>query len=427
MWSFCLRPDVKLEPFGGEAEIQIERLGAQGEGVATIRGQSIYVPLTAPGDVVRIAYGGKHGRVLERIADGPGRATPPCPHFGTCGGCALQHLSAEAYRRFKEESLRETLAQAGFADPPLAPLTIVPARTRRRATFAFARAQDGVALGFYEARTRKVLDLSVCHLLSPNMEAVLPALRKCLSTLPDKTSGRLHLTLTDSGLDADLILDGPLSTKAQAALTQAAAPLDLARLTLSGALLRQSRVPMVSFDGLAVAPPPGAFLQPSRDGEGKLRDWVSAGVGKARKICDLFSGLGTFALPLGRRAQIHAVDSDSALLDPLLAAARATAGLKSVTVERRDLMRSPLPPEALAKFDAILFDPPRAGAKAQVAAIAKSGVPRVIAVSCNPASFGRDARLLVDSGYHLDWIRPLDQFLWSAHLELVALFRRGKG
>jgi 23S rRNA (uracil1939-C5)-methyltransferase len=175
---------------------------------------------------------------------------------------------------------------------------------------------------------------------------------------------------------------------------------------------------------MAVTLPPGAFLQPSIEGEKQLRAWVIEGAGGARKICDLFCGLGTFALPLARKAGVHAVDSDRAMLDPLLAAARGVAGLKPLTVEMRDLMRSPLPPEALAKFDAVIFDPPRAGAKAQAAGLARSGVRRIIAVSCNPASFARDARLLVESGYHLEWIRPLDQFLWSAHLELVALFTR---
>jgi 23S rRNA (uracil1939-C5)-methyltransferase len=428
MWNSSLRRnETTAEPFGGEAEALIEKLRAGGEGLAMIRGRSVYVPLTAPGDRVRIAYGGAHGRVLERLSDGPDRVAPPCPHFGPCGGCALQHIEAEAYRGFKEDLLRDALAREGFDGPPLASLTSIPAHTRRRATFAFRREGDGVALGFYGAHTRKLLDLAECRLLSPRMEAALPALRGWLAALPAGAEGRLHLTLTETGLDADLSLGAGLSAVAQAALAGAAAPLDLARLTLGGALLLQNRVPLIRFAGIALTPPPGAFLQPSAEGEAQLLAWVEEGVGKARRIADLFCGLGTFALPLARRAAVHAVDSDAALLAAMTAAHRAASGLKPLTAETRDLMRNPLPPAALAKFDAAVLDPPRAGARAQTLALAKSGIPRIIAVSCNPASFARDARVLVDAGYSLDWVRPLDQFLWSAHLELVALLTKPEG
>ena len=425
MWSSCLRQDAKpAEDFGGENEVVVERLGAQGEGVATIRGRNVFIPQTVPGDKIRIAYGGNHGRVLERLADGPDRVAPPCPHFGACGGCALQHLSMEAYRRFKEETLCTTLAQQGFADPPLAPAVFIPEHTRRRATFAFRRQEEGVALGFYGARSRRVLDLAECRLLRPELESALPPLRRWLAALPAGSEGRLHLTLTDSGLDADLSLGAPLDSHAQAGLAAEAAPLNFARLTLDGAALLLQRVPRLKLGDIAITPPPGAFLQPSREGESQLQAWVGEGVGKAKRVGDLFSGLGTFALPLARQAQIHAVDSDENLLESLKAGARAASGLKPVTVEARDLLRNPLPLPSLSKFDAIVIDPPRAGARAQIQLLAKSTVPRIVAVSCNPASFARDARLLVDGGYRLDWIRPLDQFLWSAHLELVALFTR---
>jgi 23S rRNA (uracil1939-C5)-methyltransferase len=377
-----LRPNTNAD--SGEAELLIERLGHQGDGIALIAGRAVHVPLTAPGDRVRIAYGGTRGHLLERLADGPDRVTPLCPHFGACGGCALQHISEVAYRAFKMESLRETLAQRGIA-VLLEPLTVIP------------------------AGTRAVLDLASCLVLRPEIMDALPALR---AMLPDG-AGRLHVTLTQTGLDVDL--------------TTAPRHMDfpgVVRLTVDGAPLAQYGKPLIHIDGVAVSPPPRAFLQPSAEGEAQLIAWVREGVGKAKHVLDLFCGLGTFALPLAKAASVHAVDSDDALLAALSEAARHAAGLKPVTTEARDLLRSPLPAALLKRYDAVVFDPPRAGAKAQTQALAQSGVKRLIAVSCNAATFARDARMLCDAGYKIEWIRPLDQFLWSAHVELVALFTK---
>jgi 23S rRNA (uracil1939-C5)-methyltransferase len=397
-----LRPNTKAE--SGETEVLIERLGHQGDGIALIAGRAVHVPLTAPGDRVRIAYGGTQGHVLERLSDGADRVVPPCPHFGTCGGCALQHMSEAAYRAFKMESLRETLAQRGIS-VPLETLTVIPAATRRRATFAF---QNG-ALGFYRAGTRAVLDLARCLVLRPEIMDALSALR---AMLPDG-AGRLHVTLTQTGLDVDLTAP-PRRTELPG----------LVRLTVDGAPFAQHGKPLILIDGIAVNPPPRAFLQPSAEGEAQLIAWVREGVGNAKLVLDLFSGLGTFALPLAKAASVHAVDSDDALLAALSDAARHASGLKPVTIEARDLLKSPLPPAVLKRYDAVVFDPPRAGAKAQTQALAQSGVKRLVAVSCNAATFARDARMLCDQGYKIEWIRPLDQFVWSAHIELVALFTK---
>ena len=417
---------VKAEAAGGEAEAVIARLAHQGDGIAMVDGRVVHVPLTAPGDRVRIAYGGTHGHVLERLADGPDRVAPPCPHFGACGGCALQHIAPEAERRFKQESLGDTLAQRGFTDPPLAELVVIPARTRRRASLSFRITGGKAELGFYRAGTRAVLDLETCLVLRPEIMAALPGLKPALAgCLPEGCTGRLHVTLSETGLDVDLSPSEALAPAQITVLPRAFGMLDLARLTLDGAALAQQRKPLIRIDGVAVTPPPRAFLQPSAEGEAALINWVRDGVGPARRVLDLFSGLGTFALPLAKAAQVHAVDSDDALLAALGEAVRHAKGLKPVTTEARDLLRSPLPAKLLAPYDAVVFDPPRAGAKTQTEALAQSGVPRIVAVSCNAATFARDARLLCDSGYVIQWIRPLDQFRWSAHIELVALFTRG--
>jgi 23S rRNA (uracil1939-C5)-methyltransferase len=404
----------------------IERLAHQGDGLATIDGRGVHVPLAAPGDRVRIAYGGVQGRVLERILDGPDRVAPPCPHFGACGGCALQHIAPGAYRRFKAEILRDTLAQRGFADPPLADLVVMPQATRRRATLAFRIEAGRAALGFYRAGTRAIMDLETCLVLRPEIMAALPRLKQALAAHLPAGAGRLHVTLTEAGLDVDLALPEALPAARLAPLSGLAATLDLARLTLDGATLALRRRPVIAIDGVAVSPPPKAFLQPSIEGEAALIGWVREGMGPAKHVLDLFAGLGTFALPLARTAQIHAVDSDEDLLDALGDAARHASGRKPVTTEARDLLKSPIPARMLAGYDAVVFDPPRAGAKAQTEALAASTVPRIVAVSCNAATFARDARLLCEAGYILAWARPLDQFLWSAHIELVALFTRGK-
>jgi 23S rRNA (uracil1939-C5)-methyltransferase len=423
-WEPVLCP-ISRKNESGEAEIAIERLGHQGDGVAVIAGRAVHVPLTAPGDRVHIAYGGGRAHVLARVSDGPDRVAAPCPYFGVCGGCALQHVSEAAYRRFKHEALKETLAQRGFADPPLADLTVVPAATRRRATFAFRIVSGAAMLGFYRANTRAVLDIEACLLLRPEIAAALPGLRRLLSQyLPEGSSGRLHVTASESGLDVDLTAS-PLPPSL-ASLAGAAAALDLARLTLDGAALALRRKPVIHLGGVAVSLPPRAFLQPSAEGEAALVCAVKEGVGPAKRVLDLFCGLGTFALPLAKAAAVHAVDSDEALLAALGEAARHAPGLKPVTLEARDLMRSPIQAVQLGRYDAVVFDPPRAGAKLQAEALAQAQVPRIVAVSCNDATFARDARRLCEAGYRLNWIRPLDQFLWSAHIELVALFTRGK-
>lgn len=405
-----------------EAEGVVETLGHRGEGVLKVRGQTIYVPGTVPGDHVRVVHAGERGRLLALIAEGPARVTPPCPHFGACGGCTLQHVSVESYRRFKMEGIESALRARGIACA-VAPLASVPLRSRRRATFAFSRRGREVALGFHGLQSHDVANIVECLVLVPALAAALRPLRNWLvHCLAGDGAGTMHVTLCDNGLDIDLALTrGRLSAQGPFMVPEG---IVLARVTVAGEIAAQYAPPQISLDGIAMGPPPRAFLQPTRDGEAQLQAWVGEGVGTPRRVADLFCGLGTFALPLAKTATVHAVEMEASLLDALQAASRRTTGLKPVVAECRDLMRAPVPAKHLEDFDAVVFDPPRAGAAAQTSEIASSGVRRVVAVSCNPATFARDARILLDSGYELAWLRPLDQFLFTAHIELVGLFVR---
>lgn len=408
----------------------IETLGHRGEGALTLRGRTIYVPLTVPGDRVRITYAGERGTLLEILEPGPTRVPAPCPHFGACGGCQLQHVDEAAYTAFKTEGIKTALAQRGIVTD-IAPLARVPLGARRRATLGVSRTGKGIVLGFYEGQSHALSNIETCFVLAQPLAEMLGALHRWLDLiLPAHARGSAHLTLADNGVDIDLALEkGHWREDAESVARRALLPpgLGIVRLTIDGAVAAQLAPPHVSFEDMSVALPPRAFLQPTLSGEALLRQWVREGVGDARRVADLFCGLGTFALPLAKTAAVLAVDTEDTALAALSDAARRHTGLKPVTVEQRDLMRSPVPAAALKAFDAVVFDPPRAGAAMQAAEIAAAGVARIVAVSCNPATFARDAKTLIDQGYALDWLRPLDQFPYTAHIELVAQFSKAQG
>jgi 23S rRNA (uracil1939-C5)-methyltransferase len=408
-------------------KVTIERLGHDGDGVAQVDGAPVFVPFTVPGDRVRIARDGARGEVLERLADGPARAEPACAHFSVCGGCKLQHLSQEAYAAFKRAQVEGTLAQRGIKGAEIGPLVALAPGTRRRAALSFRRTQEGTVLGFHKARRHDLVDLKECPVLLPAIVARLSDLRGFLAeTFAPGAQGMLAVLNSEAGLDVALTLARAPedARRLRLSLAEGARKLDLARIALDGEVIVERRPPVLHVAGIPLAPPPGAFVQASADAERVLIQHVLEGVGAARKVADLFAGLGTFSLALAQRAAVHAVDGNEALLAALVKAARHSRGLKPLTVERRDLFRAPLDAEALSRFEAVVFDPPRAGARAQCERLAASTVARVIAVSCNPASFARDARILLDGGFGLDWVRPVDQFLWSAEIELVAQFSR---
>ncbi len=397
------------------APVTIERLGRDGDGL--VGGHAI--PFALPGEVWDVG-----AEPPVRLSDSPDRVVPPCPHFGVCGGCALQHASDGFVAAWKRETIVRALAARGLAAEVRATLTS-PAGSRRRAVLAGRRTRKGTLVGFHARRSEAVVDIAGCLVLRPEILAAGPTLAALVAAGASRSSSlRLTVTSGPSGLDIDVgggrPLDGPL--RAEAAAIAAAG--DLARLSWDGEPVAIARPPFQPMGTAHVVPPPTAFLQATAEAEAALIAAVDEATAGARRVADLFSGCGTFTLPLAARADVLAVEGDAAMTATLGAAARATPGLRRVVTATRDLFRRPLLAQELAGLDAVVIDPPRAGAEAQSRALAASAVPRIAAVSCDPATFARDAAILVAGGYRLDWVQPVDQFRWSGHVELVALFRR---
>lgn len=422
-----------------EAVLTIESVGVRGDGVADHAGERIFVPFTAPGDVARVRLGerrgeGRSGTVLALLHEGA-RTAPRCAHFGTCGGCALQHLSDEAYAEAKTAWLAAALRQRGVTAETMHPLLRLAPGTRRRARWAIHRSRSAAApveAGFHARASHRVVDMRECAVLQPALVALVAPLRELMKTLlPPGSAAAATATLADSGIDLLLDLIAPPQRATLEAMAAFAHAQDLARLAWrlgeeAPTPAAQRRPVRASFGGVAVDLPYDGFLQASLEADRAIAAPVLDGVGAAQRVADLFSGVGTFTFPLAARATVHAVEGDAAALASLRAAADRAALAGRVTAERRDLDAQPLLPDELARFDAVVFDPPRAGAAAQSRALAAARVPQIIAVSCNPASFARDARTLCDGGYRLAAVQPIDSFVWSPHLELVARFERGR-
>ena len=347
-----------------------------------------------------------------------------CGHFGVCGGCSLQTLPAAEYRAHKRDIAAKALARAGLADIEVKEPLLVPEKSRRRAVFKLGKEGDVVA-GFHAARSHAIVDMRECLVLTPDLLALTKLLRAGLAPiLTEGEKAELHVTETDAGLDLAFRWRRRLTPQLTADIARAFADPAVARIIFNGEILLERRTPNIAIDGIAVAPPPHAFLQPTRDGEAALQHHVLALTEGARHIADLFAGLGTFTLPLARRATVHAVEEESAALAALAEAARHAKGLKPVTTERRDLFKLPLTPLELNRFDAVVVDPPRTGAEAQARALALSTVRRIAYVSCDAGSFARDAAILVKAGFSAGPVQPIDQFLYANHIELVCGFGR---
>jgi len=406
-------------------ELTIRRLGAGGDGIAD---GPVFVAGALPGERVRaIAAGKDRTRAVEILAPSPDRVTPPCKWFGTCGGCSVQHLAEPAYAAWKVGLLTAALAARGLDVTP-APLLRVAHATRRRAEFGALRTPSGVAMGFHAEGSDALVDIDACLLLVPELAKLLPALRAFLGTyLRSDERADLHVTAADNGIDL-LVTGRNPDTRKRAEFANFAAANGIVRVAWrrergdTPEIVALHEAPRVTFAHVAVAFPPGAFLQASRAAELVLSAEVAASVGRAKRTVDLYAGLGTFTFPLTGR--VHAVEGDKAAIAALESAARGAFRAGRTTAEARDLERRPLLPEELADYDAAIFDPPREGAAEQAAHLARSDVPVVVAVSCNPATFARDARTLVDGGYTLTRVVPVDQFVWTGHLELVAVFAK---
>jgi 23S rRNA (uracil1939-C5)-methyltransferase len=410
--------------------LTIESLGAQGDGLAQHEGRKVFVPLTLPGETVTAELSGDRAKVIEITNPAPDRALPRCSHYGECGGCALQHAPEQQYLAFKHAHVTAALSFQKI-DTPVDPVIPVPPRTRRRAVFAAHRAGKAIHVGFHGRRSHTIIPIRDCAVITPGLQALLPKLER-LAAIAAPPKDALTITALDTATGFDIALTGvpkAFSADARVKLIQTAGELGLARISINGETAMERTPPTLRAGAAHLTPPPGGFLQACESSEAAMLSLVKEAVGEARRIADLFSGSGTFSLPLASTATIHAVESDEAALAALDRAARKTQtpkgeGLKPVTTEKRDLFRRPLTKEELKRFDAVVIDPPRAGAEDQSRQLAQSSVKRIAMVSCNAASFARDLRLLLDGGYKLKRITPIDQFLWSPHIEIVAHLQR---
>ena len=404
--------------------VTIDALGHRGDGIARGASGPLYVPFTLPGERVVIERTGERGRVIEILEPSPERVLPACRHFGSCGGCSLQMLPLDATRKLKRDFVIAALAQQGLEPEVVETIGVSPS-SRRRAALTALRTGSNVLLGYHERLSHRLVDIAECPVLAPPITRRLAALRDLLSPLlPPRKPVRVFVLSTAAGLDVALEGIRSPDPSRSAKLADAAKATGVARLSIDGEPILSLGEPAIDVSGVRIVPPAGAFVQASAEAEAAMVGLVTEYLHGAKRVADLFSGIGAFALALGANASVHALDSNEAALEALSLGVRRAKNLKPITIERRDLFTSSLSPQELEKYGGIVFDPPHAGAKAQATALAESLVPLVAAVSCNPATFARDARILVDGGYSLGRVIPIDQFVYSAETEVVGLFRR---
>jgi 23S rRNA (uracil1939-C5)-methyltransferase len=409
--------------------LKIARVAGQGDGVAETPGGPVFVPLTLPGEVVR-------GEVRDGRMDGgqiveasPDRITPVSPQYGDCGGCSLQHWASGPYLAWKRDQVISTLAREGI-ETDVEATVAVPPGTRRRLALHARRLEDGrVVLGFKARKSWRLVEVTECPVADSRLVAAFPALARVAAAFLDhpKSAPTLHVTWTLDGLDVDVTgveRRSGLSGDRRAQAIRAAAEAGLARLSLAGETLSMERQPHVTFGPATVPLPAGGFLQAVPQAEAAMVSRAVEAVRGAKKVADLFCGAGTFTFPLATVASVVAADASSAGIAALKAGIGTAKGLKPIVAEACDLFRRPLTPYDLKGCEAIVFDPPRAGAVEQTAQIAGTRAGVVVGVSCNPQTFARDARVLIDAGFRLETVTPIDQFLWSSHVELIGVFRR---
>ena len=407
--------------------VTIERLGQRGEGVASIDGRPAYVPYTVPGDVIEVSGAGDHAQMQALRTPSSDRVEPFCPYFTRCGGCATQSVALPVQLEWKRSLVIAALTHVGL-ETPVEPCVDAHGEGRRRATFHARRGADGnVEVGFMAARSHDLVAIAHCPLFAPGLAEAVPTAR-AIATVLAATGKPLDIavTATQGGMDVDVRGSGPLDDGLQGALIACGKRLEVAGISNHGRPVVRFRAATIDVGSTPLDLPAGAFLQATQAGEDALAQLVLAPTVGAKRVADLFSGVGTFALRLAERAEVLAVEADAHAVSALRTAAGAATGLRSLRGETRDLVRRPLSHVELAAFDAVVFDPPRGGAAEQVEELALSQVPLVVGVSCNPQTFARDAKTLVDSGYTLERVTPVDQFRHAAHVELVGVFRRAK-
>lgn len=398
-------------------QVTITHLGRQGDGVCD---GPTYVPRTLPGEVVTGTRDGDTLRDVRIVDPSDTRVTPPCTHFKACGGCQMQHAADPVVAVWKEGIIGTALKMNGLKTT-LRPILTSPDRSRRRVKYAARRTKSGAMAGFHGRASGTIIDITDCPLVTDSLQNG-PAVARALAELgaSRKSEMTVQCTATIDGLDVVAEGGKPLDESLMQSLPQVMARFDLARLFWDGELVAQSAAPRHRIGSAEIILPPGAFLQATEHGEKVLQACVSEALGKAHHVADLFAGCGTFALHLAQTRPVHAVESDADMIAALQEGSNRSGLVYPVTTAVRDLFHNPLLPDELARFDAIVLDPPRAGAIAQVEQIAKAQIPVIAYVSCDPGTFARDVTHLVNSGYILDFVQPVDQFRWSSHVELAA-------
>lgn len=404
-------------------QYKIDRLGHQGDGIAE---GPVYVPGALPGEIVQGTLDGSVLRDAKIIEPSSDRVRPPCSHAKSCGGCQLQHASDDFVAKWKMEVVERALAAHGITTQ-MRPILTSPAQSRRRAAFSAKRTKKAAIAGFHKKQSNIVIAIPNCQLVHPDVMAALPLVEE-LAVVGGSRKGEISVlvTLTDNGLDLSVSGCKPIDDALRITLSDLTRKYNIARISWDDEIALQREKPILRLGNAPVSPPPGAFLQATKDGEAALVAAVQEIVGSGKRVADLFAGCGTFALPLAEKAEVLAVEGDKAMTHALEEGWRQGKNLKKLTPLARDLFRNPLLPDELAKMDALVIDPPRAGAEAQAAQIAKSDVPVIAHVSCNPTTFARDCGTLIAAGYQLDWVQTVDQFRWSTHVEVVGCLTKRK-
>jgi 23S rRNA (uracil1939-C5)-methyltransferase len=406
--------------------LDITSLGRRGEGIARGPAGSIFVPYALPGELVEADVNGAQATLVALQQASPERVSPPCPHYGDCGGCALQHLADAPYEQWKRSLVISQLTNVGLS-PLVQPLFAAHGRGRRRVTFHVRRPTEGKAsVGFMGFDSHRLVEIGHCLVCAPELGQALPAARALASVLIGGTASfDIHFTATASGLDCDVRGLSRDQEPSHADIAAISSRFGLIRLSINGIPAVTLGQPLIDCAGAKIILPPSPFLQATELGETTLLNFILAHLGSAKRAADLFCGVGTFTFHLARQLPVLAVDRNSAAIDVLMHAARHTQRLKSVRATVRDLFRQPLTAHELDDLDFVVFDPPRQGAEAQSKELAQSRIPSIVAISCNPSTFARDAAILVGGGYELKEVLPIDQFRWSAHVEIAAFFTRG--
>ncbi|MZR32118.1 23S rRNA (uracil(1939)-C(5))-methyltransferase RlmD [Sneathiella litorea] len=415
-------------------DLTIDHIGSSGDGIAEKDGKRYYIPFTVPGDRVKASLVEEHGNgflmaVEEIMTPGPDRTAPACRHFGTCGGCSLQHLDPTTTAAWKRQRIVDCLSMAGIEKAEVLKTISCPPGSRRRVEFIASKRKKGVMIGFHQRRSHQIFDVGDCPVIDPQLLGLVKPLRALLpSLLPRNSEARILATVTENGPDILITAKKELDLEVRETLANFATEQALARIAWrqnakeTPEVIAARLLAEVKLNNVPVTLPPGSFLQASKAGETALADFARSALGDARNIADLFAGVGSFTFPLAANAPVHAVEGDAELVNGLQNA--ANRAILPVTSETRDLFQRPLLTAELNSYDGLLFDPPRAGAKAQAEEIAKSNIPVVVAISCNPVTFARDVRILTDGGYRLDEVLPVDQFLFSPHIEMAAVLRQ---